>query len=104
MHWSVLHNTQSECSDIVTALVLGWGKPAQPYQKARVRFTYLLGTKHRRDGDNLVTATKPLLDALVHCGVIQDDSLEAIGIPDYDWQYWKESLTVIDVWDLTEEI
>lgn len=98
-HWSALHEVQARVQDDVYALLLeaGWSDTA--WQKAIVTMTFVLPNRIRRDGDNLITAAKPILDALVSCGVIVDDSLSVIGIANYRYEYSpdKKSTTIIKV-------
>jgi hypothetical protein len=38
------------------------------------------------DPDNLAISFKSTLDSLVECGVLANDKLENIGMPDYRWE------------------
>ncbi len=71
----------------------GWNRP--PLEKARVKVTFGLPDKRRRDATGLIERVKPYLDGLtskpdkngvVHgASVIVDDDLECIGFPDFGW-------------------
>ncbi len=56
---------------------------------ARVRVTFIVPTRTRRDLDNLIASTKPLTDGLVACGVLRDDSTEAITEMTFGVEYRK---------------
>lgn len=60
-------------------------KPKQPIPKSKVNITYFFKTRRRRDPDNYNGVM--ILDGLVRCGIIQDDSFDCIGLylrGDYD--------------------
>ena len=80
----------------VQVLVLqaqGW-KPL--LEHAKVRFRYGLPDKRRRDLDNLISASKPYLDALVGL-VIVDDNHRNITL-EYDWfDSPKRPVTIMEV-------
>lgn len=60
--------------------------PNNPIEKAIVTITYYFPTRHRRDPDNY--SGKMILDPLVRCGILEDDSFSNIVnlnlIGDYD--------------------
>ncbi len=63
--------------------------PAKGIDRARVRVTFIVPTRTRRDLDNLIASTKPLTDGLVACGVLRDDSTEAITEMTFGVEYRK---------------
>lgn len=74
---------------------VGQNKPKSPIAKAKVTLTYYFKTRHRRDPDNY--AGKFLLDGLVNCGVIKDDSFKCIDlelIGKYDKENPRTEITV----------
>lgn len=89
VHWHVLHRVQQETFDDVLALLLesGWHRGTPALERAFVEVTFYLPDRRGRDADNLVTRAKPVMDALVQAGVIQDDSLDCIGIPVYRFEH-----------------
>ena len=52
--------------------------PPQPLEKSRVTLSYFFGDKRRRDPDNY--APKMILDGMVLCGIILDDSFMNIEL------------------------
>ena len=99
-HWSTLHRVQDRTADDVFALLreAGW-EQSEPWTKAEVTLTFVLPDRRTRDADNLITAAKPIMDALVTHQVIQDDCISCIGIPAYKYTYSREKLagTIIEV-------
>lgn len=51
-----------------------------PLARAQVSITWRCKLRRKRDFDNLVSGLKPLLDALVSSGVIEDDSTDCLMI------------------------
>jgi len=80
----------------ILMLEQGWGM--NPWKRAVVRFQYGLPDKRRRDLDNLIAASKPLLDALVG-RVIRDDSVGAVELEYSTFSSPKNPVTVIEVSD-----
>lgn len=59
----------------------GWQGPVM--ERARIRVTFHLPDRRRRDPGGLQERMKPWFDALVYFEVIKDDDLEHIGFPEY---------------------
>ena len=59
--------------------------PDEPLQSASITFTRR--SSAQPDYTNLVASFKPVEDALVTMGVIEDDSPKIIGYPTYRWEY-----------------
>jgi len=60
--------------------------------------TFVVGTKARRDLDNLIASTKPLTDGIVAAGVIRDDSLDVLTAVRYGHVYVKgETATIYTI-------
>jgi hypothetical protein len=59
--------------------------PPEPLKKAHVTLTRY--SAKEPDYDGLVSGFKHCLDGLVHAGVICDDKISVIGIPEYKWEY-----------------
>ena len=74
LHYMKLYTAKRNAKDEAIALVLEQGRPAIPYAKAHITVTWVAKDKRRRDIDNLFSACKPTLDALVQAGLIADDS------------------------------
>ena len=88
-HWSKLSRIQDQVAWDVGNLILetGWRR-GTPWEKAEVTFTFVLPDHRVRDGDNLIAASKPLLDSLKGA-VFKDDDLKCIGFVKYSHRYEK---------------
>ena len=54
-----------------------WQKPPKPLEHARIK---IIRNAHRMlDYDGLVGSMKPVVDALVRCGILKDDSYKVTG-------------------------
>jgi hypothetical protein len=81
-HWVKVRNT-NEWKQNVRAAV-GRFLPAEPLKSAKVKF--LRCSSCEPDFENNAQSFKPVLDGLVECGVLSDDSPRVVGKPDYDWK------------------
>ena len=68
-HWAVAHR---EVKRWRTIIALSKPKPHKPLERARVTMVRL--SAQEPDHENLAMSFKAALDALVHCGVLVDDS------------------------------
>lgn len=82
-HWRVKQKEREAFALLVAASTLG-ARPDAPLQRASV--WCVRRSTARPDYDNLVESFKIVIDALVRCGVLADDSPEVIGVPSYSWQ------------------
>lgn len=62
----------------------GW-----PIRHALVSIVHYLPDKRRRDADNLMAATKVILDGVVMAKLLADDSLDEIGQVTHTFEYRK---------------
>jgi Holliday junction resolvase RusA-like endonuclease len=86
-HWSVGHREAKQWKQVIHGLLLSNGATRhKPLEKAHVALTRK--SSREPDWDNLVMGFKPVLDALVKCGVLADDkpSNFATGAPSYLWE------------------
>jgi len=60
-------------------------RPKKPLKKATVACTRYSSVAP--DYDGLVGSFKFVMDALVACRVLSDDSMKVIGMPDFRWQH-----------------
>jgi len=70
-------------------------KPAQPLASAVLCLTRVSSV--RPDHDGLVGGFKPIIDGLVECGVLSNDTYEVIGTPKYEWEKGKRGAGKIKV-------
>ena len=87
-HWSKLSRIQDQVAHDIHGLLLEAGYDGTMWGKAEVTFTFVLPDHRVRDGDNLVAASKPLLDSLKGV-VFKDDDLKCIGMVIYKYRYEK---------------
>lgn len=83
-HWTVKHRENQEW-DTYIAMLTARRKPIAPLQKARVDFVW----EYYRpmDFDGFVGALKPVVDALVSAGIIEDDKWDCIGSWTIDYKF-----------------
>lgn len=62
-------------------------RPPEPLKKARL--TLIRRSSARPDTDGLVSGFKHIIDGLVEARVLENDSFEHIGFPDYRWEHAK---------------
>jgi hypothetical protein len=81
-HWRLLKATHEWKNQV--RYRVGRFLPSQALTKAAVTLTRC--SSHESDYDGLVHSFKPILDGLVECGVLADDSMKVIGVPQYRWE------------------
>lgn len=101
-HWRFRQKERVNWRMLVASKVGRMG-PAVPLERARLRLTRHSTT--RPDPDNLAMSFKAVVDGLVSCGVLRDDSSDVIGTPDYRWEKAKrgEGHVTIEVWEVVGE-
>ena len=74
------------------------GEPAKwkNLDGAKVNVTFVLPNHRRRDLDNLISAMKSGIDALVRCGILKDDSAGHVTL-EYKAEFGDEAMTVVEV-------
>lgn len=82
VHWRV-KSRDTKYWDYVIAVFVGNELPISPLKKAKLKLTRF--SPRPLDWDNLATSFKNPVDALVACGVLEDDNLSVIGIPEFEW-------------------
>jgi len=83
VHWAIKAKLARQWKDIVCKMVYNH-KPKKPLKKAK-----LVLTRHSSracDADGIVSSFKHIIDGLVLGGVIEDDTMEIIGMPDYRYE------------------
>ncbi len=70
-----------------------------PFEKAKLRWTFIFGVKRKRDADNLIASCKVSQDALVDAGILLSDDTEHLQIGKVDILVDPERapLTVIEI-------
>lgn len=82
-HWRVRSGHARKWKQMV-ALFTGFNKPTKPLSRAALTLTR--NSSRRPDFDGLAGSFKPIIDGLVVCGVLVDDTHEVIGTPNYQWK------------------
>jgi hypothetical protein len=80
-HWAKAK--RGKWKDYVWLAVRNYLPPA-PLKKARL--VCIRASSSMPDYDGLVTSFKGVIDGLVESGVIEDDSLKHIGVPEFGWR------------------
>ena len=83
MHWREKGKHANEWKRMV-ALTVGARRPKAPLKRAKLTLTRY--SSAAPDYDGLVSSFKHAIDGLVACGVLEDDSLAHIGVPQFSWQ------------------
>lgn len=73
MHWTARRHRKKEAQELVYYEAL---KNKKHFDRVRVTFTAYFSDKKKRDPDNLYV--KPMMDALVDAGIIDDDNNEIV--------------------------
>lgn len=83
LHWAVKNKITKEWHQRVRIEVETLGAPSTPLKKA-----FVMCERHSAvcpDYDGLVSSFKHVIDGLVVTGVLEDDSMKHIGMPEFKW-------------------
>lgn len=69
---------------VTSHVVLSGGRPKTPLKKAKL--TLIRYSSTEPDADGLISGFKHVVDGLIVAGVIENDRMGNIGIPDYRWE------------------
>jgi Holliday junction resolvase RusA-like endonuclease len=86
MHWAQKGRYVKDVHQLVGAALAG-KKPREPLKKAVL--TLARYSSVRPDNDNLTASFKPVIDALIVCGVIEDDNPRVLEQTVYLWEFAK---------------
>lgn len=87
MHWRVKHNEMQAWKSKVFYAIQPNARPKKPLAKAKITLTRHSSTCP--DYDNLASSWKGAIDGLVMAGIIIDDNMNVIGMPDFRWEKAK---------------
>lgn len=93
MHWRAKGKAAKEIHRLVG--LAASPRPLKPLPRARMTCTRF--SSQVPDYDGLVSSFKHVIDGLVVCGVLEDDSLENIGMPEFHWMRTKPKLGRIEI-------
>jgi hypothetical protein len=82
-HWAIQARNVRDQKEKVRASI-GRFLPRVPLKKAKLTLWRLSASPI--DPDNLANSFKSTVDSLVECGVLEDDKMNNIGMPDYRWE------------------
>ncbi len=93
VHWRTLAAAKREYKENCGWIVLatGWVMAHAP---VTAQVTFVVPDKRRRDPDNHMAMLKPLWDALVEMGVLEDDSHDKLKILDPKWERGEKKIIV----------
>jgi hypothetical protein len=86
-HWRHAHNEAKKWKALTAAAVRIAGKPHSPLAHAALVLTRYSSVPP--DPDGLVRGFKHVLDGLVESGVLENDKLTNIGMPEFRWEKCK---------------
>ena len=97
---------QDACYEVVhQAKVQAWntGLKFPLAEPVLMAVTFVFPNNIRRDIDNCISSCKALFDSLVKAGLLNDDSVQAIGKVEYGWEFEKGKSEVrVKLWDANE--
>lgn len=70
-------------------------RPPEPLAKAHI--TCIRRSSKVPDYDGIVSGFKHIIDGLIEAGIITDDSMEVIGVPDFRWEKVSQRQGEIEV-------
>lgn len=85
-HWQVVKQERDKIKNLI-AFATTKKRPSSPLKKA-----YLVCTRFSSvcpDYDGLVSTFKHVIDGLVEAGILEDDSMDHIGMPEFHWKKAK---------------
>jgi hypothetical protein len=88
-HYHQLNKEKRSWHEIMIASV-GWKRPTSPLTKAKL--TIVRHYYRTLDYDGLVGSMKPVVDGLIHAGVISDDSWGVLGQWDVSQEFRPKKL------------
>ncbi len=94
-HWRVKNQEAQKWDRTIHFYTVG-KRPPQPLQRAILTLTR--GSARPLDFDNLASSWKHVVDSLVTCGIIADDSYQVIGMPRLCWEKAPNKQGFIRIW------
>jgi len=100
-HWRVIKQERDHWKRYLSLLIHDHKcvRPHAPLKKARLRLTRF--SSLCPDPDGLVSGFKAIVDGLVFAGILENDRMENIGMPDYRWEKAPrgQGRVKIEVWE-----
>jgi hypothetical protein len=82
-HWAAKKSIRDDWQGLIS-VVTSQCRPVKPYHRAHLTLTRY--STRCPDSDGLVGSFKYIIDGLVKCRVLEDDSYQHIGMPTYLWE------------------
>jgi len=86
LHWRFRHTEDKRWKRLVGEAFLSPDCHLPPVPLRRAKLTLIRYSSRCPDHDGLVSSFKTVIDALVKNRVLEDDSYEHIGMPEYRWE------------------
>ena len=83
-HWAVRKKDKDAWYKAVSAAIPRINRPKTPLESVKIKFGRHSTTAP--DYDGLVMSFKYVCDALIKFGIIKDDSMKYIGMPEFYWE------------------
>ena len=83
-HWRRIHSERLLVKSWVANILKTHQMPKAPLSHAKLTLTRYSSVSP--DPDGLVSGFKSVIDALVECGVLENDRFTNIGMPDFRWE------------------
>jgi hypothetical protein len=100
-HWRTRQREALKWKRLVCELVtLSKMKPDKPIEKAKL--TCIRFSSVEPDADGLVSSFKHVIDGLILAGVLENDRMSNIGMPEYRWEKVAPKMGKIQV--IVEEV
>ena len=98
VHWSARNRARRDIQSDIWALILEQEYTGGIIENPIISIRWGLPDRIRRDWDNLIAMTKPIIDSLTHASILADDSVRDYT-PRYGWfDSPKKPLTEIKVY------
>ena len=91
-HWRVYTNLKKQWGAVVGYALMA--AKVKPITAAHISFEWhepVQRRKQRRDPDNIIFAQKFVMDSLVNCGILPDDSMDEVLSLTHTWKQVKLS-------------
>jgi crossover junction endodeoxyribonuclease RusA len=98
VHWAVRSKDGEMVKNDVYYLLRAFCTTIPQLKAIALKYTIVVPDNRRRDYDNFISRTKPITDALVHAGLLPDDTPQYIKDFRLTFQYEKgKSATIIEI-------
>ena len=89
-HWGAYASTKRKVEKRIRTQIAAQGVPEVKEYPVKIEVTWICGTKHKRDLDNVSLGLKYIQDALVASKIIKDDNYLHIAEITHKYEYQKD--------------